>query len=70
MSSRILALPLSQDEETQILAKGYEAVALLDKAKLFDELIPAIQRVGRQSGQQPAAPGDTSSARVTACVRT
>jgi hypothetical protein len=32
MSSRILAMPLSQDEETQIIAKAYEAVALLDKA--------------------------------------
>ena len=54
---------LSQDEETQIM-KGYEAVALLDKAKLFDGLIPAIQRVGRQSGPQPAAPGATRHQRV------
>jgi hypothetical protein len=57
-------MSLSQDEETQIIAKGYGAVALLDKAKLFDELIAAIQRVGRQSGQPPAAPGATRHQRV------
>jgi DNA-binding NarL/FixJ family response regulator len=43
--SRVLAMSLWQDEETQIIAQGYGAVELLDKGKLFDELIPAIQRV-------------------------
>jgi DNA-binding NarL/FixJ family response regulator len=43
--SRILAISLWQDEETKIIAQGYGALALLDKGKLFDELVPAIQRV-------------------------
>jgi DNA-binding NarL/FixJ family response regulator len=44
--SRILAMALwHEDEETQIIAQGYGAVELLDKGKLFNELIPAIQRV-------------------------
>jgi CheY-like chemotaxis protein len=47
-SSRIVAISLWQDEETKIIAQGYRAVRLLDKAKLCDELIPAIQRVSRQ----------------------
>jgi DNA-binding NarL/FixJ family response regulator len=47
-SSRIVAISLWQDEETKIIAQGYRAVQLLDKAKLCDELIPAIQRVSRQ----------------------
>jgi chemotaxis response regulator CheB len=60
ISSCILAMSLlHEDGETQMIAKGYGAVALLDKAKLFDELIPAIQRLGRQSRQQTAAPGAT-----------
>ena len=46
--SRILAMSLWQDEETQTIAQGYGAVVLLDKGKLFDELIPAIQRVSRE----------------------
>ena len=37
-----------EDEETQIIARGYGAVELLDKGKLFNELIPAIQRVSRE----------------------
>jgi hypothetical protein len=40
-----------QDGETEILANSYGASALLDKAKLFDELIPAIQRASCQHGQ-------------------
>jgi DNA-binding NarL/FixJ family response regulator len=46
-SSRILAISLWQDEETKIIAQGYGAVELLDKGKLFNELIPAIQRLSR-----------------------
>jgi DNA-binding NarL/FixJ family response regulator len=45
--SHILAMSLWQDEETQIIAQGYGAVELLDKGKLFDELIPAIRRMSR-----------------------
>jgi DNA-binding NarL/FixJ family response regulator len=43
--AHILAISLWQDEETQIIAQGYGAVELLDKGNLFNELIPAIQRV-------------------------
>jgi chemotaxis response regulator CheB len=47
--SRILAMSLwHEDDETQIIARGYGAVELLDKGKLFNELIPAIQRVSRE----------------------
>ena len=51
-TSQVLAISLSQqDGETEIIADGYGAAALLDKAKLFDELIPAIQHVSRQHGK-------------------
>jgi DNA-binding NarL/FixJ family response regulator len=47
--SSVLAMSLwVEDEETQIIARGYGAVELLDKGKLFNELIPAIQRVSRE----------------------
>jgi DNA-binding NarL/FixJ family response regulator len=46
--ARSFSMSLWQDEETQTIAQGYGAVALLDKGKLFDELIPAIQRVSRE----------------------
>jgi DNA-binding NarL/FixJ family response regulator len=47
IGSRILAMSLWQDEATKIIAQGYGAVELLDKGKLFNELIPAIRRVSR-----------------------
>jgi DNA-binding NarL/FixJ family response regulator len=47
IGSRILAMSLWQDEETQIIAQDYGAVELLDKGELFNELIPAIQRVSQ-----------------------
>lgn len=51
-SSRILAMSLShEDGETQIIAKSCGAVAVLDKATLCDELIPAIHRVSGLYGQ-------------------
>ena len=45
--SRVLAMSLWQDEETQIIAQSYGAVELLDKGKLFNELVAAIQRLSR-----------------------
>lgn len=51
LSSHVLAMSLlHEDGETQIIAQSYGAVALLDKALLLDELIPAIHRVS-QNGQ-------------------
>ena len=47
IGSRVLAMSLWRDEETQIIAQGYGAAELLDKGRLFNELIPAIQRVSR-----------------------
>ena len=44
IGSRILAMSLWRDAETQIIGQGYGAVELLDKGKLFNELIPAIRR--------------------------
>ena len=44
--ARVLAMSLLSDyeseEETRVLAENYGAVRMLDKAKLCDELIPAI----------------------------
>lgn len=48
IGTRILAMSLWQDEETQIIAHGYGAVELLDKGKLFNELIPAIHRLSHE----------------------
>ena len=39
IGSRVLARSLWQDEETQIIAQGYGAVELVDKGRLFNELI-------------------------------
>jgi response regulator of citrate/malate metabolism len=39
-----LAVSFSNDAEARQLAESYGAVALLDKMKLFDEMIPAIMR--------------------------
>ena len=44
-TSRVLAMSLPmKGEDMDILASGYGAAALLDKARLVDDLIPAIQR--------------------------
>ena len=39
-----LAVSFSNDDEARQLAESYGAVALLDKMKLFIEMIPAIMR--------------------------
>ena len=39
-----LAVSFSNDDEARQLAESYGAVALLDKMKLFTEMIPAIMR--------------------------
>ena len=48
--TRVLAMSLSGDyeseEETRLLAERFGAVAILDKAKLYDQLIPAILQTG------------------------
>ncbi len=48
--ARVLAMSLSGDyeseEETRLLAERFGAVAILDKAKLYDQLIPAILQTG------------------------
>lgn len=40
--SRLVAISLANDEEAVALAESFGAITLLDKMKLFDELIPAI----------------------------
>jgi DNA-binding NarL/FixJ family response regulator len=42
--SKILAISFSNDDETRAIAESFGAVELLDKAKLAEELIPAIKR--------------------------
>ncbi len=48
--ARVLAMSLSSDyeseEETRRIAESFGAVTMLDKAKLHDELIPAILQTG------------------------
>jgi len=39
-----LAVSFSNDDEARQLAESYGAVALLDKMKLFNEMIPAVLR--------------------------
>ena len=47
-TSHVLAMSLPMEEDhIDTLASEYGAVALLDKAKLVDELIPAIQSLPR-----------------------
>jgi DNA-binding NarL/FixJ family response regulator len=41
----ILALSFSNDEEANILAESYGVAVLLDKMKLYNELLPAISRL-------------------------
>jgi chemotaxis response regulator CheB len=40
--SRLVLISLSNDEEAEALAESFGAVTLLDKMKLFDDLIPTI----------------------------
>jgi DNA-binding NarL/FixJ family response regulator len=40
----VLAISLSNDEKARALAESFGAKALLDKASLFSELLPAIKR--------------------------
>lgn len=42
--SRLLAMSIWNDDETKALAASYGAVALLDKTKLMNDLIPSIRR--------------------------
>ena len=42
--SKILAISFSDDDETKALAHSFGAIEWLDKAKLADELIPALKR--------------------------
>jgi CheY-like chemotaxis protein len=52
-ASRILAISLWNDEETQALAASFGVVQLLDKANLSAELIPAILHFAMpQAGRQ------------------
>jgi hypothetical protein len=55
--SRVLAmsLPIPNDDACKLLAGSFGAAALLDKANLFDELVPAIlQTRSRASSGQGA----------------
>jgi DNA-binding NarL/FixJ family response regulator len=40
----VLALSISNDDEAKILAESYGVAVLLDKMKLYNELLPAIRR--------------------------
>jgi two-component system chemotaxis response regulator CheB len=42
--SRLVAISVANDEEAEALAESFGAVTLLDKMKLFVELIPTIRQ--------------------------
>jgi len=46
--SEILAISLSNDEDTMALARSIGATVLLDKISLADTLIPTIVRLGQR----------------------
>ena len=43
LGSQLIAMSFWNDENTQVLARSFGAVTLLDKMRLVDELIPAIK---------------------------
>jgi chemotaxis response regulator CheB len=45
----ILAMSVWTDKNTKALAQRFGAIALLDKMKLADDLIPACRRLGQQA---------------------
>jgi DNA-binding NarL/FixJ family response regulator len=49
--SRVVAMSLAQDEETKNLAEEFGAVAILDKANLYDVLIPTIWKAAHSDKQ-------------------
>jgi hypothetical protein len=58
---RSQVISVSNDDEAKDLAASYGALMLLDKMRLYDELVPAILKIARsplrfQSDAQPAAP--------------
>lgn len=42
-----MSLAAEEDEESRTLADGFGAVAVLDKAKMYDVLIPTIWNISR-----------------------
>jgi chemotaxis response regulator CheB len=48
-----LAVSFSNDDEARQLAESYGAVALLDKMKLFTDMIPAIMRCKSERSAPP-----------------
>ena len=57
--ARVLAMSLSSDyeseDETRLLAESFGAVTTLDKAKLYDELVPAILQTRSRASSDQAA---------------
>src|SRR5579862_423504 len=47
--AKLLAMSLANDDEAAFRAESLGAVKLLDKMKLFDDLVPAILRYGAHS---------------------
>ena len=54
VGSRVLAISVWTDSETKTVADSYGAVALLDKARLATDLIPAIRRCASDPRNSPA----------------
>jgi chemotaxis response regulator CheB len=52
-----LAVSFSNDEEAQALAESYGAVKLLDKMKLYTEMLPAINKCHPELERQPLKRG-------------
>jgi DNA-binding NarL/FixJ family response regulator len=52
----VLAISVWNDDDTRALARSYGAAALLDKMLLGKELIPAVMKLGAESGHEHEAP--------------
>jgi two-component system invasion response regulator UvrY len=61
---RIVAISFSNDEEAKMLAQSYGAAVLLDKMKLYTELIPAIVNASDAETSAEPASSKASAART------
>ena len=60
--SRLLAMSIWTDEETNSFAKAIGADTLLDKSKLGIELIPAIRFYGTEQNREQSLDGQATAA--------
>jgi DNA-binding NarL/FixJ family response regulator len=67
-TQHILAISIWNDEKARALAASFGAHVLLDKAKLFYELIPAIKECGLSIQKEPVRKKSKKAAATVAAV--